>query len=167
MRSTPRLSITFLYVKWGRLKILPAFFCCCSCPATVLLSLPACRPGSVSLPCSCVSLLMDEALAVSTPSLQLSPALSGRAMAFWDNWQGSGRERFFYHTELLADMAVHLLTLLHHVHVWLLHGMSFHLLDALLLLDTRVVVVSFVQRVKAHLMHRCGELGGVGDLLSL
>lgn len=102
---------------------------------------------------------MDEALAISTPSLQLSATLSGRAMAFWDSWQGKGRERFFYHTELYADVAVHVLTLLHHVYVWLLHGMSFHLLDALLLLDTRVVLASFVQRVKAHMLHRWVEGG--------
>jgi autocrine motility factor receptor len=97
---------------------------------------------------------MDEAVAVSVPSLHVAATLSGRAMAFWDSWQGKGRERFFYHTELLADVAVHLLTLLHHMHVWLLHGMSFHLLDALLLLDTRLVVMSLVTRVKAHMMHR-------------
>jgi autocrine motility factor receptor len=71
--------------------------------------------------------------------------------------QGKGREKFFYTTELLADVAVHLLTLLHHMHVWLLHGMSFHLLDAVLLLDTRMVVMSFVHRVKAHMLHRCGQ----------
>lgn len=98
---------------------------------------------------------MDEALAVHTPSLLLPATLGGRAIAVWDSWQGKGRERFFYHTELFADMAVHVLTLVHHMHVWLLHGMSFHLLDALLLLDTRVVVMSFVQRVRAHMRHRC------------
>lgn len=112
-----------------------------------------CAAGGGSC-CSCVSLLMDEAVAVSTPSLHVPVTFSGRAMAFWDSWQGKGRERFFYRTELMADVAVHLLTLLHHLHVWLLHGMSFHLLDALLLLDTRMVVVSFVQRVKAHMLHR-------------
>lgn len=97
---------------------------------------------------------MDEALAVSVPSLHVAATLSGRAIAFWDSWQGKGRERFFYHTELLADVAVHLLTLLHHAHVWLLHGMSFHLVGALLLLDARLVVMSLVTRVKAHMMHR-------------
>ncbi len=97
---------------------------------------------------------MDEAVAISTPSLHLPATVSGRAMALWDSWQGKGREKFFYTTELLADVAVHLLTLLHHLHVWLLHGMSFHLLDAVLLLDTRMVVMSFVHRVKAHMMHR-------------
>ena len=122
-----------------------------NCHVFLLLLLLRC---ATAFSCSCVSLLMDEALAVSTPAV-LTASLSGRAMAFWDSWQGKGRERFFYHSELLADVAVHLLTLLHHVYVWLLHGMSFNLLDALLLLDTRVVLTSFVQRVKAHMMHRC------------
>jgi autocrine motility factor receptor len=55
-------------------------------------------------------------------------------------------------------VAVHLLTLLHHLHVWVLHGLSFHLLDALLLLDTRAVVLSFLQRLQAHMVHRAATL---------
>jgi autocrine motility factor receptor len=78
----------------------------------------------------------------------------GRAVAAWDAWAPAGRESFFYFSELAADGAVHLLTLAHHAHVWLLHGLSFHLLDALLLLDTRAVVVSALRRVRTHKLHR-------------
>jgi hypothetical protein len=109
---------------------------------------------------------MDEAVAVSALSLHGPDTLSGRAVACWDGWQSKGREKFFYQTELLADVAVHMLTLLHHLHVWLLHGMSLHLLDALLLLDTRVVVMSLLQRIRAHMSHRWVHAGGTVDLRS-
>lgn len=97
---------------------------------------------------------MEEATAVAAHSFEpaAQASLLARALAFWEGCKG--REAFLYRTELLADMAVHVLTLLHHTHVWLLHGISFHLLDALLLLDTRAVVMSFVQRVRAHRLHR-------------
>lgn len=132
---------------------------CCRPKITPLVRIPCLpcpfvlRPGA-SCCCSCVSLLMDEAVAVSALSLDCPDTLSGRAVACWDGWQAKGREKFFYQTELFADVAVHMLTLVHHLHVWLLHGMSFHLLDALLLLDTRVVVMSLLQRLRAHMSHR-------------
>jgi hypothetical protein len=42
----------------------------------------------------------------------------------WESWQGKGA--FLYHLDLTADVAIHLLTLAHYMHVWFLHGLSFH-----------------------------------------
>lgn len=43
----------------------------------------------------------------------------------WDlGWSGKGS--FLYHAELVADVLVHGFTLAHYMHVWILHGVSFH-----------------------------------------
>ncbi|KAF8065463.1 RIN2 [Scenedesmus sp. PABB004] len=131
---------------------------------------------------SCVALLMDELLATApTPDADGGgcsggcssdcgaaaaapatpapappaprPRLAARAAAVWEGWAGAGRDAFMYRAELGADVAVHLLTLAHHGHVWLQHGLSFHLLDALLLLDTRAVLLSALRRLRAHSAH--------------
>ncbi|GFR49983.1 hypothetical protein Agub_g12126 [Astrephomene gubernaculifera] len=59
-----------------------------------------------------------------------------------------------YHVELVADVAVHLLTLAHYLHVWVLHGLSFHLIDAMLFLDMRSVLSSLLRRLRTHLAYR-------------
>lgn len=102
--------------------------------------------------CSCVALLLVEATAAAT-TLELPVSLVGRVFLAWESWQGRGRDKFLYTLELSTDVAMHVLMLLHHVHVWVLHGLSFHLLDALLLLDTRAVVLSILQRLRTHKVH--------------
>lgn len=42
----------------------------------------------------------------------------------WSLWGGTGS--VLYHVELLSDLAIHILTLAHYLHVWYLHGLSFH-----------------------------------------
>lgn len=44
---------------------------------------------------------MDEALATNT-ALELPATLVGRAVAVWEAWQPTGRDAFFYKTELAA-----------------------------------------------------------------
>lgn len=60
-------------------------FCCCLALLLLLL-----LPAPCFDCCSCASLLMDEAVAVSSPALHLPSTLSGRAMGLWDGWQVGG-----------------------------------------------------------------------------
>jgi autocrine motility factor receptor len=154
-------------LRWGLQQRGGACLCGCARHCSCCVQPPhltrAPPPPHTRRSSSCVTLLMEEAGAVTAHSfgeLDAHTSLLARALALWEGWQGKGREAFLYRAELLADMAVHVLTLLHHVHVWVLHGISFHLLDALLLLDTRAVVVSFVQRVRTHRLHRWGARDG-------
>jgi hypothetical protein len=116
-------------------------------------------------------LLLDEALADSrselqqqaaastvaetaaAPSTAAAAAVCSRFMAAWQHWQGHGREAFFYQANLAADLAVHALTLAHHMHVWVLHGLSCQLFDALLLLDARNVLLSLLRKLRLHKAH--------------
>jgi len=50
---------------------------------------------------SCGALLMDEVMATNT-ALELPATLAGRAVAIWEAWQPTGRDAFFYKTELAA-----------------------------------------------------------------
>jgi hypothetical protein len=71
-------------------------------------------------------------------------------MSAWQQWQGHGREAFFYQADLRADLVVHALTIAHHMHVWVLHGLSCQLFDALLLLDARNVLLSALKKMRQH-----------------
>ena len=73
-------------------------------------------------------------------------------MLLWDGWQG--RASFLAHAELGCELLLHALTLLHYLHVWLLHGCALHLVDALLMLDARAVLLAAASRVAAHRRHR-------------
>lgn len=75
-------------------------------------------------------------------------------LSWWEQLQGSSRDRFSYSLELYCDLAVQLVTLLHHTSVWLLHGFSFQLLDALLLLDIKAVVGAILLRIRGHRSHQ-------------
>ncbi|KAG2485748.1 hypothetical protein HYH03_015557 [Edaphochlamys debaryana] len=66
-------------------------------------------------------------------------------------WSSKGS--FLYHAELVADLLVHGATLAHYLHVWLLHGLSFHLIDAVLFLDMRAVMQSLLRRLRMHLSY--------------
>lgn len=104
-----------------------------------------------------MALLLDDVAAAAACSQQPHKGSASRLVStatWWEQWQRSSRDTCFYRIDLVSDLTVQLLTLLHHVSVWLLHGFSFQLLDALLLLDTRVVVVSVFRRLKGHRMHQ-------------
>ncbi|EFJ45639.1 hypothetical protein VOLCADRAFT_94007 [Volvox carteri f. nagariensis] len=71
----------------------------------------------------------------------------------WDlGWPGKGN--FLYHAELVADVLVHAVTLAHYLHVWVMHGLSFHFIDAMLFLDMRTVLLSLLRRLRSHLSYR-------------
>ncbi|GLI62587.1 hypothetical protein VaNZ11_005261 [Volvox africanus] len=71
----------------------------------------------------------------------------------WDlGWSGKGS--FQYHAELVADVLIHAVTLVHYGHVWALHGFRFHLMDFVLFLEMRGVMLSLVRRLNGHLSYR-------------
>lgn len=74
-----------------------------------------------------------------------------------DAWQAlhaggewTGHASFIYHTELVTDVTVQCATLAHYAHILLLHGIS--ILDALLLLDMRLVLGNLRARI-SHYRH--------------
>jgi hypothetical protein len=77
--------------------------------------LTALSPMSFSPPPPTGVHLVDHLVATWSPAEQL-----GR----WESWEGKGA--FLYHLDLAADVAIHLMTLAHYMHVWFLHGLSFH-----------------------------------------
>ncbi|MEW5305309.1 MAG: hypothetical protein WDW36_007858 [Sanguina aurantia] len=70
----------------------------------------------------------------------------------WANWDGHGV--LLYHVELVTDLGMHVLTLTHYLHVWVLHGLAFQLIDAVLLLDVHTVASSLNRRVTSYLAYR-------------
>eukprot|EP00197_Chlamydomonas_leiostraca_P007948 CAMPEP_0202862562 /NCGR_PEP_ID=MMETSP1391-20130828/3557_1 /ASSEMBLY_ACC=CAM_ASM_000867 /TAXON_ID=1034604 /ORGANISM="Chlamydomonas leiostraca, Strain SAG 11-49" /LENGTH=736 /DNA_ID=CAMNT_0049542111 /DNA_START=87 /DNA_END=2294 /DNA_ORIENTATION=- len=71
-------------------------------------------------------------------------ALAGAAAS----WEGKGA--VLYHVELVSDVLIHCLTIAHYMHVWYLHGLSFHIVDAVLLLDVRAVLGSLAKRLRGY-----------------
>ncbi|GLC44603.1 hypothetical protein PLESTM_001620300 [Pleodorina starrii] len=72
----------------------------------------------------------------------------------WDVGCWSGKGSFLYYAELVADVLVHVVTLAHYLHVWLMRGPSLHLIDAVLFLDMRAVLLSLLRRLRSHLSYR-------------
>ncbi|XP_034710376.1 E3 ubiquitin protein ligase RIN2-like [Vitis riparia] len=54
----------------------------------------------------------------------------------------------------LLDMATLLMALGHYLHIWWLHGMAFHLVDAILFLNIRALLSAIVKRVKGFIKLR-------------
>ncbi|WMV33866.1 hypothetical protein MTR67_027251 [Solanum verrucosum] len=54
----------------------------------------------------------------------------------------------------LLDMLTLLMALAHYVHIWWLHGMAFHLVDAILFLNIRALLSAIVKRVKGFIKLR-------------
>lgn len=54
----------------------------------------------------------------------------------------------------LLDMMTLLMALAHYVHIWWLHGMAFHLVDAVLFLNIRALLSAIVKRVKGFIKLR-------------
>ncbi|CAH9139722.1 unnamed protein product [Cuscuta epithymum] len=52
------------------------------------------------------------------------------------------------------DMMTLLMALAHYVHIWWLHGMSFHLMDAILFLNIRALLSAIVKRIKGFVKLR-------------
>ena len=47
----------------------------------------------------------------------------GSLVGRWEAWEGKGA--LLMHLDLVSDVLVHLMTLAHYIHVWMLHGLSF------------------------------------------
>ncbi|KAJ8752861.1 hypothetical protein K2173_008596 [Erythroxylum novogranatense] len=52
------------------------------------------------------------------------------------------------------DMATLLMALGHYVHIWWLHGMAFHIIDAILFLNLRALLSAIIKRIKGFLKLR-------------
>jgi hypothetical protein len=64
-----------------------------------------------------------------------------------------GKNTLLYHVELASDLLVQLMTIAHYLHVWYLHGMTLHVVDAILLLDIRAVVNALGRRLQSYWMY--------------
>ncbi|KAL6754419.1 hypothetical protein V8C86DRAFT_354926 [Haematococcus lacustris] len=67
-------------------------------------------------------------------------------------WEGKGD--LLLHVELVADLLMHALYLLHYLHIWHLHGPSLQLVDAILLLDIRAVACAIMKRLRGYMAYR-------------
>ncbi|KAJ9532398.1 hypothetical protein QJQ45_010477 [Haematococcus lacustris] len=67
-------------------------------------------------------------------------------------WEGKGD--LLLHVELVADLLMHALYLLHYLHIWHLHGPSLQLVDAVLLLDIRAVACAIIKRLRGYMAYR-------------
>ncbi len=63
------------------------------------------------------------------------------------SWAGKGA--FLFHTELCADIVTHVLMLCHYAHLWVLHGLAIHFIDAVLLMDVRFLATALYGRVRS------------------
>ncbi|GLT39801.1 hypothetical protein SLA2020_139710 [Shorea laevis] len=54
----------------------------------------------------------------------------------------------------ILDMATLLMALGHYLHIWWLHGMAFHLIDAVLFLNIRALLSAIVKRIKGFIKLR-------------
>ncbi|CAL1371596.1 unnamed protein product [Linum trigynum] len=66
-----------------------------------------------------------------------------RAGSLWE-WKGTLTRNLGF----ALDMATLLMALGHYVHIWWLHGVSFHLVDAVLFLNIRALLSAIIKRVK-------------------
>ena len=74
------------------------------------------------------------AIAAAAAAAAAGDAAADEAAAAWAAGGGgggggggwSGKGSFLYHVELVADVLMHGVTLAHYMHVWFLHGLSFH-----------------------------------------
>ena len=70
-------------------------------------------------------------------------------------------------TSLLPELGMQTCKLFHHVHVWYVHGLSFSVIDVLLLANTKLAFESLHRRVRTHrnfllrLFKHSGQYGAV------
>ena len=55
-----------------------------------------------------------------------------------------------YYASLFPELALHALRFLHHLHVWLVHGLSLSVLDVLLLANTKASYDALHRRFVTH-----------------
>lgn len=62
------------------------------------------------------------------------------------SWEGRGT--FIFYVDLVGDLAGHALLLGHYVHLWVLRGMGFHVLDFTMFFDMRALASALYNRIK-------------------
>ncbi|CAI0380978.1 unnamed protein product [Linum tenue] len=72
-----------------------------------------------------------------------------RAGSLWE-WKGTLTRNLGF----TLDMATLLMALGHYVHIWWLHGVAFHLVDAVLFLNIRALLSAIIKRVKGFIKLR-------------
>ncbi|CAN0902540.1 E3 ubiquitin protein ligase RIN2 [Linum grandiflorum] len=72
-----------------------------------------------------------------------------RTGSLWE-WKGSLTRNVGF----ALDMATLLMALGHYVHIWWLHGVAFHLVDAILFLNIRALLSAIIKRVKGFIKLR-------------
>ena len=60
-----------------------------------------------------------------------------------------------YHSEFGAEVLIHGLTLAHYCHVWYLHGLSFQVVDSIILLNIRSLVGALYKRFRTFAAFQC------------
>ncbi|GAQ90106.1 E3 ubiquitin protein ligase [Klebsormidium nitens] len=106
-----------------------------------------------------ILLLLFEAVIIALDTIQTLTQYVVHLSESWDvpifsKQTPEWRLGFLYHTNLLAEVMLQLLTLAHYVHVWCLHGIAFQLIDAVLLLNIRAILSSLMKKLSAFLAYR-------------
>jgi hypothetical protein len=98
--------------------------------------LDECDAGAVSV----MLLLLFECLLTYIDALQTFLRVALYVINLKREVHSERRRLYAFYSELTCQLMVHTLSLLHYIHVWAVHGLSFSLLDFLLLLHTRTIV---------------------------
>eukprot|EP00741_Cyanophora_paradoxa_P002462 tig00000076_g2386.t1 len=56
--------------------------------------------------------------------------------------------------DVACDLGIYLLLLAHQLHVWIIHGVSLTIIDGILLIQTKSVLLSMIQRIKQYKRYR-------------
>ncbi|CAA0816275.1 E3 ubiquitin protein ligase RIN2 [Striga hermonthica] len=87
-------------------------------------------------------------------SCRLSKILDISPAGFLGEWKGI----LIRNLGFFLDMMTMLMAIAHYLHIWFLHGMAFHLVDAVLFLNIRAILSAIVRRAKGFIKLR-GALG--------
>ena len=102
-----------------------------------------------------------------TIALDLGYTLVKSSLNVADRWRlaSSGDRRhgaswqwvapFLYYADFATSMLNHCLHLMHHCHVWYLHGFSFQVVDSIILLNIRSLLGAMYKKVKTFAAFHC------------
>lgn len=105
----------------------------------------ACPPGGLSA----LALLLFDCAVVAVDSAQTALRFGAHLVGEARGGRWERRGLWVFGAELACELAVLGLTLAHLLHVWVLHGLSLSLTDALLFIHTRSVLHAIGGRVAA------------------
>lgn len=63
------------------------------------------------------------------------------------------KSTFQYHTDFVGDVLTLVLSVLHFCHIWLQHGISFQVVDAILLLNVQSLLRALLQKLRGYVKH--------------